>query len=224
VKFQTEQLYKTSDTICESCIVSKQIQIIHYDIMWSIIQKLEQVHTDLWNHMIHHSSKTVHTSQYWSTITHKVMSTVLKTKNQFFNRFKSDYIKYKMSLKWNLYECVLMKKRVCKLNHDRLYNWSQTTFKYTVSYTSEHNSIAEWCWKTLCTMKNIMLLNVKLFNRFWIKIMNTVNYLRNRLSTYVRNHYSEKVWTELIFSLSHVRIFEFLLYVHISKKKWSSQI
>jgi hypothetical protein len=69
-------------------------------------------------------------------------------------------------------------KRVCKLNHNKLYNWLQTTFKYTVLYTSEHNSIAEWCWRTFCTMKNIMLLNVKLFNRFWIKIMNTVNYFK----------------------------------------------
>jgi hypothetical protein len=71
VKFQTEQLYKTSDTICESCVVSKQIQIIHHDIMWSITQKLEQVHADLWKYMIHHSSKTVCTSQYWLTITHR---------------------------------------------------------------------------------------------------------------------------------------------------------
>jgi hypothetical protein len=23
----------------------------------------------------------------------------------------------------------------------------ETTFKYIISYTSEHNSIAEWCWK-----------------------------------------------------------------------------
>jgi hypothetical protein len=53
-----------------------------------------------------------------------------------------------------LNECVLMKrKRVCKLNHDRLYDWYKTTFKYIISYTSEHNSIAEWCWKTFVQWK-----------------------------------------------------------------------
>lgn len=42
----------------------------------------------------------------------------------------------------------------------------ETTFKYTALYTSEHNDILKCYWKTLYTMKNIMLLNVNLFNRF----------------------------------------------------------
>jgi len=95
----------------------------------------------------------------------------------------------------------------------------RATFEYIVSYISEHNFIAECCWKTLYTMKSVMLLNVKLFNCFWTKIMNTVNYLRNWLFIYDKIITSEKVWTEQRFSFSHIRIFKFLLYVYILKKK-----
>jgi hypothetical protein len=48
--------------------------------MWSITQKLEQVYADFWK--LHDSSffKDSSTSQYWLTITHKVISTVFKDK------------------------------------------------------------------------------------------------------------------------------------------------
>ena len=87
----------------------------------------------------------------------------------------------------------------------------KTTLGYIISYTSEHNSIVKCCWRRLHTMKNFMLLNVKLSNWFWVKIMNTVNYLRNQLLTYDRTVTSEKVWTEQRSSLSHIRIFGSLL-------------
>ena len=35
-------------------------------------------------------------------------------------------------------------------------------------------------------MKDFMLLNIKLPNRFWAEAINTVNYLRNQLSIYTR--------------------------------------
>ena len=95
----------------------------------------------------------------------------------------------------------------------------KTTFKYIISYILEHNSIVKCCWRTLHTMKNFMLLNAKLFNWFWTKIINTVNYLRNWLLIYNRTIIFKKVWTEQRSSLSYIRIFEFLLYIYISKKK-----
>ena len=39
------------------------------------------------------------------------------------------------------------------------------------------------------------------------------------MSTYERTVISEKVWTEIKLNLSHIRIFEFVLYVHILKEK-----
>jgi len=95
----------------------------------------------------------------------------------------------------------------------------RVTLEYTVLYTSEHNSIVKCCWCTLYTIKNFMLLNADLFNCFWTEIINTVNYFRNWLFIHKKAVISEKVWTEIKSDLSHIRIFESVLYVHISKEK-----
>ena len=93
------------------------------------------------------------------------------------------------------------------------------TLKYIILYTSEHNSIVKCCWCTFYIMKNVMLLNADLFNCFWVEIINIVNYLRNYLFIHERIITSEKVWTEIRSDLSHIRIFEFVLYIHILKEK-----
>ena len=62
----------------------------------------------------------------------------------------------------------------------------EATLEFSALYTSEHNSVAEQCWQIIHTMKDFMLLNTKLPNRFWAEAMNTMNYLRNQLPTYTR--------------------------------------
>jgi len=95
----------------------------------------------------------------------------------------------------------------------------KVTLKYIILYTSEHNFIVKCCWCIFCIMKNIILLNANLFNCFWAEIINTVNYFKNQLFIYERTVTSEKVWTEIRLNLSHIWIFESVLYVHISKEK-----
>ena len=69
-------------------------------------------------------------------------------------------------------------------------------------------------------MKGFMLLNIKLPNRFWAEVMNTVNYFKNWLSTHARTVTLKEVWTEQQLSLKHVQIFDSLLYIHISAERW----
>ena len=68
-------------------------------------------------------------------------------------------------------------------------------------------------------MKDFMLLDTKLPNRFWAEVINTANYLRNRLSTYARTVTLEEAWTEQQLSLKHIQIFGSLLYIHIPAER-----
>ena len=40
-------LYKTESAICKSCVISKQIRIVHHKFMRSTTCLLEQIHSDL---------------------------------------------------------------------------------------------------------------------------------------------------------------------------------
>jgi hypothetical protein len=100
----------------------------------------------------------------------------------------------------------------------------RATLEYTVSYTSEHNSIAKWCWKHFYTMKNVMLLNVKLFNRFWVEIMNTVNYFRNNyqfMSESLSLRKSEQNWYLVLVMSEYLNFFCTFTY---QRRNESSQI
>lgn len=47
----------------------------------------------------------------------------------------------------------------------------------------EENGLAERGWRTVVTMKDSLLIDSDLPLEFWAEAMDTVNYLRNRLST-----------------------------------------
>lgn len=52
----------------------------------------------------------------------------------------------------------------------------------------KENGLAKRRWKTIVIMKDTMYINSSLLNDFWIEVMKTANYLRNRLWTRSKNH------------------------------------
>lgn len=86
-------------------------------------------------------------------------------------------------------------------------------------YTPEHNSNAERAWRTIRTMKDSMLIDSGLSNRFWAEAMDTANYIRNRLPTRGSVQACSGVVLIQIPYLGHLRIFGSTVYAHISKEK-----
>lgn len=41
----------------------------------------------------------------------------------------------------------------------------------------KENELAKQDWKTIVTMENLILINNKLSNRFWVETIETTNYL-----------------------------------------------
>lgn len=55
--------------------------------------------------------------------------------------------------------------------------------KYTISYIHKENGLTERSWCTIVIMKDLLLLYSGLPLDFWVKVMETANYLQNRLLT-----------------------------------------
>ena len=88
------------------------------------------------------------------------------------------------------------------------------TIKYAAPYMHEENRVAERGWRTIVTMKDLLLIDSGFPLEFWAEAMDTANYLRNRLPT--KTHRGEiipeEAWTgkklefDIFVDVSHRRL------------------
>lgn len=45
----------------------------------------------------------------------------------------------------------------------------------------KENGLVEWCWQTIITIKDFLLIDNNLPPEFWAEAIDTANYLQNRL-------------------------------------------
>ena len=85
----------------------------------------------------------------------------------------------------------------------------------------EKNGIAEQCWRTLATIKDLLLIDSGLPVNFWAEAMDTANYLRNWLPTRREGptFIPEEAWTNTRQNLGQVRIFGNRVSTFIPSKK-----
>lgn len=62
------------------------------------------------------------------------------------------------------------------------------SMKYIVLYIYKKNKLVKRKLRIIFNMKNSILINSRLSNRFWAKIIEIVNYIKNRLSTRIKSH------------------------------------
>lgn len=73
-------------------------------------------------------------------------------------------------------------------------------------------------------MENLILINNKLSNRFWVETIETTNYLQNRFLIKNQNHskiISEEAWTDKQQNLQYVYIFGSFAMSNIPNEKRS---
>jgi hypothetical protein len=95
-------------------------------------------------------------------------------------------------------------------------------WKLIVSETSKQNEIVERLKQIFMSMINIMLKNVDLNDKWWIELIKTINYLRNRFSMTNKLIISFEVHTKRKFFFAHFRRIETTSYVMKRKSitKW----
>ena len=87
----------------------------------------------------------------------------------------------------------------------------------TVPGTPQHNGVAERMNRTLTERARSIRIQSGLPKQFWAEAVNTTSYLINRgPSTPLEYKIPEEVWSGKEISLSHLKVFGCVAYVHIS--------
>jgi hypothetical protein len=95
-----------------------------------------------------------------------------------------------------------------------------------VSETSKQNEVVERLKQIFMSMISIMLKNVDLNDKWWIELIKTINYLRNRFSMTNKSIISFEIDTRRKFFFAHLRRIETTNYVMNRKSitKWKKLI
>ncbi len=198
--------------LCESCIVTKQKAEPHNSLV--ILDK--------------HSLNLV-----WSDL---VQSFVLNDKIKYFVTFLCDFIKrsviYVLRVKFGTFDAFRHFQQHNEHENNRVrrlrIDWEEKYFsdefdnhrfehdiewESIVSETSKQNEVVERLRQIFMSMISIMLKNVDLNDKWWIELVKTVNYLRNRSSMTNRSIIPFEVDTRRKFSFAHLRRIETTNYV-----------
>ncbi len=210
---------------CESCIVTKQKSESHKSLV--IFDK----------HLL---------NLVWSDL---VESFVSNDKIKYFMTFLCDFIKrsviYVLRVKSDTFEAFRHfqlhneheNNRVRRLRTNWRKEYSSNEFddyrfehdiewESIVSNTLEQNEIVERLKQIIMSMISIMLKNVDLDDKWWIELIKTVSYLRNRFSMIDRSIISYEVDTKRKSSLAHLRRIETIDYAMKRKSitKWKKLV
>lgn len=207
--------------ICEPCVESKQTRMIHHEGGQKTTRKLELVHSDLWGPHYPASFRGKHYAIVLEDdFTKKSWIGFLTQKSDAYEYFKNWHATVVAESGYPLtalrvdgggeFMSIALEDH-CKIEG--------ISIGSSAPYTPEHNGSAERAWRTIRTMKDSMLIDSGLSNRFWAEAMDTANYIRNRLPARGIKTTPEQAWTGQIPYLGHLRIFGSTVYAHIPKEK-----
>jgi hypothetical protein len=95
--------------------------------------------------------------------------------------------------------------------------------KHTIPYTPQQNGVAERKNHTLKEMANCMIHSNGLSIKYWVKEINSTNYIVNRLPTKaLKNITLEESWTKIKLDVSHFHVFGSIAWAHIADEKKKS--
>jgi hypothetical protein len=213
--------FVANKNLCESCIVIKQKVESHNSLV--IFDK--------------HSLNLM-----WSDL---VQSFVFNDKIKYFVTFLCDFIKrsviYVLRVKFDTFDAFRHFQQHNEHEDNRVrrlrIDWEKEYFsdefdnhrfeheiewKSIVSRTSKQNEVVERLKQTFMSMISIMLKNVELNDKWWIELIKTINYLRNRSSMTNRSITSYEIDTRKKSSFAHLRRIETTSYAMKRKSvtKW----
>ncbi len=212
------------DEMCEPCVGSKQTRVMRqYKPMTPAEEKLEEVHVNLWGpHDPPSLSGSVYTAILIYEKTRKSWVLYLRSKDEFVDAFQNWLSKIETK------SGQLMKTlradgggEFISIKLKGFGDKKGIALKYAAPYMHEENGLAERSWRTIITIKNLLLLDSGLPLDFWAEAIDTTNYLRNRLPTKSQRGelIPKEAWSNKKQDVSHLRVFGSLTSVEISKEK-----
>lgn len=90
--------------------------------------------------------------------------------------------------------------------------------QYTAAYSPQQNGVAERRNRYLMEMARCILIDAKLPNKYWGKVVVTTNYLQNRLPTSATGRTPYEKWHSRKPNLEHIHVFGSRAYVQIPEQ------
>lgn len=123
-------------------------------------------------------SRSVYPAVLMYEHTRKTWTLYLQGKNDFMNAFRAWFPKVEVKSGCSMKvlqadggrEFILVKLQSFRKERG-------IAIRYAAPYVHKENELAKQGWQTIVTMKNFMLIDSGLPNRFWTKTMETANYL-----------------------------------------------
>ena len=184
--------------------------------------KLKEVYVNLWGP---HNPPSLSGSTYVSILVcekmWKLWILYLRSQNEFVDTFQIWFPRLENKSKCSLKtlcadgggEFIFIKLRVFCKNR-------RIALKYVAPYIYKKNKIAEKRWQTIVIMKDSLLLDSRLPLDFWTDVIDTANYLQNRLPIKSQRGepISKKVWSDKQQNVSHLKVLGNFASIEIPKK------
>ena len=143
-------------------------------------RKLQKIHADLWGpHNPPLLSGRIYVSLLLDEFTCKSWVLLFRSKNKFFDTFKLWLLRTKACGEKLGYLQTDGGGKFISAALKSFCNEKGIIIGYAAPYMHKENGIIERCWKTLATMKDLLLIDSGLPVNFWAEAMDTANYLRN---------------------------------------------
>lgn len=179
------------DKLCTPCVGSKSTRVVRRNkSMTPTTNKLEEVHADLWGP---HDPPSQFGSTYAAILicehTRKTWILYLRGKDDFIDAFQAWLPRAKSESECSMK--VLRANGRGKFISNKVLNvlWEERHLnKVCCSVYALEKWTGQTRWRTIVTMKDSMLIDSRLPNGFWAEVMETANYLQNRLPTRSKTH------------------------------------
>ncbi len=210
---------------CEFCIVIKQKFELHKNFVIFDKHSLNLMWSDFVELFVS-NDKIKYFVTFLCNFIKRLMIYVLRVKSNTFEAFKhfqlhnehEDNRVRRLRTNW--------KKKYSSNEFDDYRFEHDIKWKSIVSNIFEQNEIVERLKQIIMSMINIMLKNVDLNDKWWIELIKTINYLRNRFSMIDRSITSYEIDTRKKLFFAHLRRIEIIDYVMKRKSitKWKKLI
>ncbi len=210
-----------STEICDSYMIDRQKRNVNKTSRTSVSKFLEIVYTDLRKSLSRTQLNHAHYITFRNDWSNAIWVHLLRNKNQAFDAFKN----FQINIERSVDNCKIITLRennaseyIDQKFQDYLIN-QKINWDSRVSYVPEQNNEAERLNRTLMYKIQSMLKKRKIAKSMWDEIIKKIAYLFNQSSHYQHDKISYEMIKNKKSHLSHLRIIESTVWVHILTEK-----
>jgi len=211
--------------VCELCMKVKQTHCPYNAFIEWVTWSLNLIHLNV----VEFIMLIVYDSSRWFVIltddfTRFIWMFFMKIKDKTVKHIKNFVALMKISCSDYSLECLLINFECEYLVLKDWFSVNDIIWEPTTFYSPEENGVSEQLNCTICKSAQAMLKDFDLNSHLWQKVIKTAVYIKNQSSTWVLNITLYEAWTDNIFDLSSLCVFDTIAWAHIFKEQHQQEV